>query len=110
MPNGVILVAVPNFKSLDASIYKEHWAAYDVPRHLWHFSQSAIKELFARHGMKIERRIPLLFDAYYIALLSEQYKNGKNRYLPAFLNGLRSNLSAWRTSEYSSLLYVIKSA
>lgn len=108
--DGVILVAVPNFKSLDARIYGEYWAAYDVPRHLWHFSQAAIKELFERHGMQIEKRIPLLFDAYYIALLSEQYKNGKNHYFRAFFNGLRSNLSAFSTSEYSSLLYVIKRA
>lgn len=108
--DGVILVAVPNFKSLDARIYKEYWAAYDVPRHLWHFSQGAIKEIFERHGFRVENRIPLLFDAYYIALLSEQYKNGKKRYFKAFFNGLRSNLAAWRSSEYSSLLYVIKRA
>lgn len=108
--DGVILVAVPNFKSLDARIYKEFWAAYDVPRHLWHFSQSAIKEIFERHGLQIQKRIPLYFDAYYIALLSEQYKNGKNRYLRAFWNGLRSNLAALSSSEYSSLLYVIKRA
>lgn len=106
--DGAIFVAVPNFRSLDAKIYKEYWAAYDVPRHLWHFSQAAIKEIFERHEMQIERQIPLLFDAYYIALLSEQYKNGRNRYFHAFLNGLRSNLAAWNSSEYSSLLYVIK--
>lgn len=108
--DGAIFVAVPNFRSLDAKIYKEYWAAYDVPRHLWHFSQAAIKEIFERHGMQVERQIPLLFDAYYIALLSEQYKNGRNRYFHAFLNGLRSNLAAWNSSEYSSLLYVIKRA
>ena len=108
--DGKIFAAVPNFRSLDARIYKEYWAAYDVPRHLWHFSQASIKEIFERHGMRIERRIPLLFDAYYIAMLSEQYKNGKNRYFRAFLNGLRSNLAALKSSEYSSLLYVIKIA
>ena len=107
---GVILVAVPNFKSLDAKIYKEYWAAYDVPRHLWHFSQAAIQEIFERHGLKIQKRMPLLFDAYYIAMLSEQYKNGRNRYFRAFFNGLRSNLAAFTSSEYSSLLYVIKRA
>ena len=108
--DGVILVAVPNFKALDAKIYKEHWAAYDVPRHLWHFSQGAIKEIFERHGLKVQQRIPLLFDAFYIALLSERYKSGRSRYVHAFFNGLRSNLAAWSSSEYSSLLYVINRA
>ena len=109
-PNGVLLVAVPNFKSLDAEIYQEYWAAYDVPRHLWHFSQQAIRELFDRHGLKVRKVLPLYFDAFYIALLSEQYKTGKKRYLSALFNGLRSNIAAVRTKEYSSLVYVIKKA
>ena len=109
-PEGVILVAVPNFRSLDAKIYKEFWAGYDVPRHLWHFSQTAIQTLFEQHELKVINRIPLVFDAFYIALLSERYKTKRNRYVRAFFNGLHSNIAAWHTSEYSSLLYVIKKA
>lgn len=105
---GIVAVAVPNFKSLDARIYKEYWAAYDVPRHLWHFSQAAIRNIFDKHGMQLVKKMPLRFDAFYIALLSERYKHGKNNYLKAFFNGMRSNLSAISTSEYSSLLYILK--
>ena len=109
-PDGVILVAVPNFRSLDAKIYKEHWAAYDVPRHLWHFSQQAIKRIFEQHDFKIHQKVPLPFDAFYICMLSEQYKSSKNRYFHAFVNGLRSNIAAWSSKEYSSLLYILKRA
>ncbi|MEM6685186.1 MAG: class I SAM-dependent methyltransferase, partial [Bacteroidota bacterium] len=70
-PNGSIFVAVTNFKSHDATSYKEFWAAYDVPRHLWHFSQKSIQTLFEREHMKVVKILPMKFDAYYVSLLSE---------------------------------------
>lgn len=106
--DGIIVVAVPNFRSKDANYYKEFWAAYDVPRHLWHFSQGAIERIFEKHQVKLTRKSPLLFDAYYIALLSEKYKNGRSNYLRAFWMGMRSNMSAWRSKEYSSMMYILK--
>ncbi|MBT8236684.1 MAG: class I SAM-dependent methyltransferase [Bacteroidia bacterium] len=106
--DGIMVVAVPNFKSRDAKYYKEYWAAYDVPRHLWHFSQEAIERIFKKHQVKLIKKSPLRFDAYYIALLSEKYKNGKSNYLRAFWMGMRSNISAWQSKEYSSMLYILK--
>ena len=107
-PNGVLLIAVPNYKSFDAKYYKEFWAAFDVPRHLWHFSQTSIKKLFANVSMKVEKTLPMKYDSYYVSMLSEKYKTGKTNYFKAFYNGFRSNLKAKSTSEYSSLIYVIK--
>ena len=106
--DGIIVVAVPNFKSRDAEYYKEYWAAYDVPRHLWHFSQEAIERIFAKHQVRLIKKSPLPFDAFYIALLSEKYKNGRSNYLRAFWIGMRSNMSAWRSREYSSIQYILK--
>ncbi len=106
-PNGILLVAVPNFKSYDAWHYKEYWAAYDTPRHLWHFSPLAIEKLFQKHGMKVLDQKPLYFDSFYVSLLSEQYKSGRKRLLPAFWTGLKSNMKARRNGQYSSLIYVI---
>lgn len=106
--NGTLVVAVPNYKSYDAQFYKEFWAAYDVPRHLWHFSQNSISKLFSEVSMKIVKTIPMKFDAYYVSLLSEKYKSKKMKPLTSFWVGFRSNLKARRTSEYSSLMYVIK--
>jgi 2-polyprenyl-3-methyl-5-hydroxy-6-metoxy-1,4-benzoquinol methylase len=108
--NGTIIVAVPNHKSFDASYYGKFWAAYDVPRHLWHFSQTSIQKLFARENMKVNQILPMKFDAFYVSLLSEKYKKGKMNILKAFNIGWRSNLKAKHTSEYSSLIYVIKKA
>lgn len=107
---GTLIVAVPNFKSYDANYYKEYWAAFDVPRHRWHFSQKSVQKIFEKHGMKLVRTKPMFFDAFYISLLSEKYKNGKQNFLSAFRIGLMSNLQALGTKEFSSLIYVLKRA
>ena len=106
--DGTLFIAVPNFRSYDAQYYKEFWAGYDVPRHVWHFSKSAIKELFEKHQMTVIKIKPMIFDAYYISLLSERYKHGKSNFLKALYVGLVSNIRAWKSGEYSSLLYIIK--
>ncbi len=107
-PKGILIVAVPNYKSYDAKHYKNFWAAFDVPRHLWHFSKTSIKLLFGEVGMKVTKTIPMKFDSFYVSLLSEKYKHGKNRFVKSFYIGLKSNLSAISTNEYSSHIYIIK--
>ncbi|RXJ52908.1 class I SAM-dependent methyltransferase [Gelidibacter gilvus] len=107
-PDGVLIIAVPNFKSYDAQLYKEFWAAYDVPRHLWHFSQESIKRLANGVQLELMKTLPMKFDAFYVSLLSEKYKFGKINYFKGFWNGCRSNWRAGRTGEYSSLIYVLK--
>lgn len=107
-PNGRVVVAVPNYKSYDANYYKEYWAAYDVPRHLWHFSQCSIHKLFSEVEMIVENTLPMKFDSYYVSLLSEKYKSGKSNPLKASYVGFVSNFKARSTSEYSSLIYVLK--
>ncbi len=107
-PNGTVFVAVPNFKSYDANYYGKFWAAYDVPIHFWHFSKTTIKLLFEKQEMKLKKVLPMKFDAFYVALLSEKYKTGKMNFIRAFLVGLNSNYKAKSNFEYSSHIYVIK--
>ena len=107
-PTGTLIVAVPNFKSYDAQHYQTFWAAYDVPIHFWHFSKKAIKSLFEKVDMKLEKVLPMKFDSFYVSLLSEKYKTGKMNYISAFFVGLKSNLKASSTKEYSSHIYVLK--
>jgi SAM-dependent methyltransferase len=107
-PGGVLIVAVPNFKSCDAQHYDSSWAAYDVPRHLWHFSRNSMENLFADFDMNIMEVLPMKFDSFYVSLLSEKYRRGKDNYFSAFYQGLRSNLKARQSGEYSSLIYLIK--
>ena len=109
-PNGTLVIAVPNYKSYDAKYYKNFWAAYDVPRHLWHFSESAIQRLFEKQKMRLEKTLPMIFDAYYVSLLSEKYKTGKMNFLKAMGIGFKSNCAAKRSGAYSSLIYIIKKA
>ncbi|MEH6407805.1 MAG: class I SAM-dependent methyltransferase [Leeuwenhoekiella sp.] len=106
--DGVVFIAVPNFKSYDAKKYKEFWAAYDVPRHLFHFSQNAIEKIFAAYNFEIVDTKPLWFDSFYVSILSEKYMNKKFAFLRGMVTGLLSNFSAMRTTEYSSLIYVLK--
>jgi 2-polyprenyl-3-methyl-5-hydroxy-6-metoxy-1,4-benzoquinol methylase len=108
-PNGTLVIAVPNFKSYDAEHYKIFWAAYDVPRHLWHFSRIAIEELFKTKSLKLVKTLPMIFDAYYVSLLSEKYKSGFMNPFKAFWIGFKSNQKAKRSEEYSSHIYILKS-
>ena len=107
-PNGTLIIAVPNYKSYDAQHYGKFWAAYDVPRHLWHFSKISIEKLVSRENMKLEKVLPMIFDSFYVSLLSEKYKTGKMNFFSAFWIGLQSNLKANKSKEYSSHIYVIK--
>ena len=109
-PNGTLIVAVPNFNSFDANYYGNHWAAFDVPRHLWHFSKTAIIELFKVQNFKIVKILPMKFDSFYVSLLSEKYKTCNMNFLKAFIIGLKSNRYGKKHLEYSSHIYVIKNS
>lgn len=109
-PNGTIIIAVPNYKSFDAIHYGKFWAAYDVPRHLWHFSKVAMEKLFTRENLKLIKVMPMWFDSFYVSLLSEKYKTGKMNLFSAFWVGLQSNLKGRQTKEYSSHIYIFKNS
>lgn len=108
-PNGIIIIAVPNCTSLDAKIYAENWAAYDVPRHLYHFSPKDIETVFKNHGLNVFRILPMIFDSFYVSMLSEKYRSGKSNIIRAIWNGFHSNLAALKYGKtYSSQIYLIR--
>ena len=127
--DGRLIIAVPNYTSFDASVYKEYWAAYDVPRHLYHFSPLSMKMLIEKAGMKITDYRPMWFDSFYVSLLSSKYKGtrlrtagksapngdarskepGRTKWFSAFWNGLISNLKAISDKKKcSSVIYIIE--
>ena len=106
-PGGTLLIAVPNYKSFDARYYNKYWAAYDVPRHLWHFSKSSMQKLFSKE-FELKEIKPMIFDSFYVSLLSEKYKTGNTFSIKAFFIGLWSNMKAWQSKEYSSHIYCFK--
>ena len=105
--NGVLFLALPNHLSDDAHRYAEYWAGYDVPRHLYHFNQRSVFQLSKKYGLNIVSTIPMVFDSYYVSMLSEKYQGNKFSFLRGLLNGYRSNRKAKKTKEYSSLIYVL---
>jgi len=106
-PNGVLLIAVPNYNSYDAKFYKFNWAAWDVPRHVWHFSKQGLINFCKPFGFDFVKTKPLLLDAFYISILSERYRKSNNL-IRAFFIGLASNIYGGIKNEYSSFLYVFK--
>ena len=106
---GVLIVAVPNCSSYDAKRYGEYWAAYDVPRHLWHFTPGTIQQLASRHGFIMAARHPMPFDAFYVSMLSEKHRGSSC----SFLKGMFAGTLAWfnalgRKERSSSMIYVFR--
>ncbi|MBR76691.1 MAG: methyltransferase type 12 [Flavobacteriales bacterium] len=106
---GKIFIALPNHESFDAKYYQEYWAAWDVPIHLWHFSNKNIIELMSNFGFTFKYTKPMIFDSYYVSLLSEEYKNNYKNYIKSFVIGTISNLRAkYIDKQYSSVIYVFE--
>jgi hypothetical protein len=106
-----MFIAVPNLNSHDAAKYREHWAAYDVPRHLWHFTRQSMETLLKNHSLTLHNVHPMKLDAFYVSLLSEKYNLGANsirNIALAMIEGLKSNNAANQTNEYSSLIYIVR--
>jgi 2-polyprenyl-3-methyl-5-hydroxy-6-metoxy-1,4-benzoquinol methylase len=106
--DGRALIGVPNYTSYDADVYRQFWAAYDVPRHLYHFSPASVKTLLKKHALQLIAIKPMWYDSFYISMLSSYYKNKKNNFVQASWNGAVSNIAAMLNREKcSSLIYII---
>jgi 2-polyprenyl-3-methyl-5-hydroxy-6-metoxy-1,4-benzoquinol methylase len=109
---GLLVVAVPNPESADASKFNKHWAAYDVPRHLYHFTKSTMKLLMTNHGFEVKQTLPMWFDSFYVSMLSTKYQQSKINLVDSILTGLSSNLkgrsSGSKEINTSSIIYIIK--
>lgn len=104
---GRLIIAVPNYTSFDAAFYQKDWAAYDVPRHLYHFSPASMEKLLSIHGMEIKKYKPMWFDSFYVSMLTEKYKRSSMGLLRALWTGFRSNLKTMADSKNcSSVIYI----
>lgn len=106
--NGLLIVALPNFASYDAKYYKEFWAAYDVPRHLHHYSREGFLNFIDQSKWKLEKIAPLQLDAFYISILSEQYRKNPFFWISGPVLGLISNFKALFSNNFSSLIYILR--
>ena len=105
-PGGLLVIAMPNYKSYDACYYKEKWAAWDVPRHLWHFTKQDLSTIADLLNLELIQIRPMSFDAYYISMVSESYKGDHK--LKGLYRGLLSNRKAKISGEYSSNIFVLR--
>lgn len=105
--NGVVMIAVPNYQSFDAEYFKQDWAAYDVPRHLYHFSFEAIVKFMEKFKFELIQSKQLPFDPFYVALLSELSVRKKHNIIKALLVGWQSYWQGRKDAERgSSILYI----
>ncbi len=105
--DGKLLIAVPNYQSYDAEKYQSNWAAYDVPRHLYHFDKKTIQLLAEKYNFKVEHILPMKFDSFYVSMLSEKYLGNQYNLLKPFITGCKSNIYAKKSKNYSSLIYIL---
>jgi 2-polyprenyl-3-methyl-5-hydroxy-6-metoxy-1,4-benzoquinol methylase len=107
--DGTLIVAVPNMNAYDAKHYGPYWAAYDVPRHIYHFTPESMVRLFTDSGFSYRRSKGMWLDAFYISLLSEKYKRGSDQFIRGMFFGLLSNFSSFLGKRnYSSIIYIFK--
>ncbi|MFI5218774.1 MAG: methyltransferase domain-containing protein [Bacteroidia bacterium] len=107
---GKLIIAVPNCDAADAVYYKKHWAAYDLPRHLYHFNPDSMHRLMSSHQFRVVKELTMPLDAYYVSMLSEKYK-GSLGMIKGILNGAKTNFKSWfEKKKSSSLIFVIEVA
>ncbi len=106
--NLTVVIALPNYRSFDAKHYGLFWAAYDVPRHRFHYSATGIKKLMKSYGFECLKTKPMLLDAFYISIMSEKYKKSKLSFVKGIIVGLISNIIGLFNSSYSSNVFVFK--
>jgi 2-polyprenyl-3-methyl-5-hydroxy-6-metoxy-1,4-benzoquinol methylase len=108
---GTLIIAVPNCNAFDAKYYKDFWAAYDVPRHLWHFTPETMKQFAKNNNFKVEALKGMPLDPFYIAMLSEKYKSN-NQFLMLFRAGIVGKWSfltaLFDKKKSSSVIYFLK--
>lgn len=107
--DGTFIIAVPNKDSFDAQSYQAEWAAYDVPRHLWHFSPDCFERLANKHDFELVAIKPMYFDAFYISMLSEKNRGTFAASLVGLLKGEIFFLQTLNNkSRSSSVIYILK--
>lgn len=107
-PGGILVLALPNINAWDARHFGAQWAAYDVPRHLWHYNKTAIAQLAKDAGFHLVKTHNMFWDAFYISLLSEQYRQSKCAWIHAIIKGSLSNLLGWRKKNTSALTFILQ--
>jgi len=108
-PDGTLFIALPNYTSFDAEHYRNFWAAYDVPRHLWHFAPPQVKRLFEKEGFVLTKKYRMPFDSFYISMMSEKYKKSRGGFIKGLFFGKVSLIAAlFNKDRCSSLIYVFR--
>jgi 2-polyprenyl-3-methyl-5-hydroxy-6-metoxy-1,4-benzoquinol methylase len=108
-PGAACVVALPNSSSYDAKYYKQFWAAWDVPRHLWHFNPATFRLFSEKAGFSLEKLRSLPLDAFYISMLSEKYKGSGLSFIRGISIGAWfAFLSFFNKKGSSSIIYILR--
>lgn len=107
--SGILIIAVPNHASYDAQKYGPQWAAYDVPRHLWHFTPDTMQQWGAKYGFVLAARHPMPYDAFYISMLSEKNRAARAAFVKGMITGVWAGAKALsKKDRSSSMIYIFR--
>jgi SAM-dependent methyltransferase len=108
-PGGSLIVALPNSNSFDSGHYGRFWAAWDVPRHLWHFDPETFSMFSEKMGFDVTSVSVLPLDVFYISILSEKNKRSIAGAMTGIIKGMYfSFLAIFNKMKGSSMVYVLK--
>lgn len=75
--NGRLMIAVPNFTSIEAQIFRERFAFLGVPFHLYHFTPRTLRMILETNGFIVEKEVhdyltPSIFTWSVLGLLENK--------------------------------------
>ncbi len=111
LPEGIIVIALPNHQSMDAGAYGDSWCAYDVPRHLWHFDHDSFKTFAESCGYRLEKTKMLPLDPFYNSIISATYKKSiMSRIMIPLVSGAALAQGWMNSKKASSIIYFLRKA
>lgn len=102
---GIIVIAVPNQNSLDKKVFGNYWAAWDVPRHLYHWSPDSLSTFMSGFGLQNIHTNQLPLDPIYIGMISAKY--AKKSSIHGIWQGIRSYFHGKQNPKNGSTLLSI---
>jgi SAM-dependent methyltransferase len=93
---GVLMVAVPNAASWEASLCGRWWGPWDPPRHLYHFTRESLTRLLRQTGFSVDEITTGVTAAHLTSSVERAWTETKQTPLP-----LKRALERWLFRPFS---------
>jgi len=93
--NGSLLIEVPNSVSIVAKVFGSNWFAWDLPRHLYHFSPVSLSRMLTRAGFRV-------------VSIRHLSKNNLPKSIAYWLEGMENNFGIDQLEKSRFFCYLLK--